>query len=100
MSSNKVFVSFYATLGDADGSIDGSKIMDKDEWEKDFQEFQDYLEENEISQVEPEDEHFGIYYVDADCWAVQECSEEEAAVLEKFIGTESGDFRMPTEFIE
>ena len=33
MSSNKVFVSFYATLGDADGSIDGSKIMDKDEWE-------------------------------------------------------------------
>ena len=93
-----VFVNLYIMLGDADGSIDGCRVMSRKGWDKDVEEFNKYLLEEEVDEVEGESE-FGTYTVSMENYEVKPCTAEEAKLLEKFLGTIQGDFRLPTEFI-
>lgn len=94
-----LFVKLYVMLGDADGSIEGCRVLSKSVWDKDVQVFQAHLDEEEIGEVYREDEFFGGYHVGLDAYKTRPITREEALVLEKFLGTSQGDFRLPSEFI-
>lgn len=94
-----VFVEFYVMLGDADGSIKGCRVLAKSAWDEEAQAFQAHLDEEEIEEVCRENEYFGEYYVGLDAYKICPITREEAMVLEKFLGTSHGDFRLPSEFI-
>jgi len=94
-----VFVKLYVMLGDADGSIKGCRVLAKSVWDKDVQVFEAHLDEDGIEEVYREDEFFGGYYVGLDAYQTHPITQEEALVLEKFMGTSHGDFRLPSQFI-
>ena len=100
MSTEKLlFITLYVMLGDADGSIEGHRIVTETEWNAEVEAFEKFLEEKDIAEVEC-DSVWGIYYMGLDGYTIQECTPEEAAVLEKFIGKNDGEFKLPSEFIE
>jgi hypothetical protein len=93
-----VFVSLYVSLGDADGSIEGYKVMPLTKWEEDVAKFEAHLEAEGISGVYNEGE-WGGYEVNLENYEVQPITPTEAAVIKKFMGNSPGDFRLPTDFI-
>lgn len=97
-NSEFVFVILYIMLGDADGSIDGCRVLLREDWEKDVKVFKEHLSKHGLSEVEGDSE-WGIYSVDMSNYTVKACSSEEAKILKKFIGESQGDFRLPSEFI-
>lgn len=97
--SELVFVEVDIMLGDADGSITGSKIMPRSKWDESVKRFNEYLEKEGVEYATSESEFFGEYRIDLDNYTVQSCSKEEARVLTKFLGSSNGDFRFPSEFV-
>ena len=94
-----VYVKLYIMLGDADGSIKGAVVTPRLEWEADLALFQEYLDDAGISES-TEREYSGYSYnVKPSNWKIQYATPEEAAVLSKFLGTDSG-FRWPSEFVD
>lgn len=85
-------------LGDADGSIDGCRVLSRKDWDKDVEEFKKHLLKEKVEEVEGESE-WGTFYVSMENYEVKPCTVEEAEVLNKFLGSSQGDFRLPTEFI-
>jgi hypothetical protein len=96
--SKFVFVDLYIMLGDADGSIEGCRVLSREDWEKEVEVFNGYLSKEELSEVEGDSE-WGTYYLNMENYKVKPCSAEEAKVLKKFLGSSQGDFRLPSEFI-
>lgn len=97
LTGDLLFVSLYITLGDADGSIEGQRIISKEDWEKDVAVFQDHLASRKGKPLYHESV-WGDYMVDMTDYTVKSCTAAEAEVIEKFFGRESGDFRLPSEF--
>lgn len=97
LTGDLLFVSLYITLGDADGSIEGQRIISKEDWEKDVAVFQEHLASRKGRPLHHESV-WGAYTVDMTDYTVKPCTAAEAAVIEKFFGRESGDFRLPSEF--
>lgn len=97
-ATSLVFVSLYVMLGDADGSIEGYKVMPLTEWEEDVAKFEAHLKAENITAVYNEGE-WGGYEVVLENYEVQPITAKEAAVIKKFMGDSPGSFRLPTDFI-
>lgn len=86
MKKQLVFVKHDIMLGDADGSVDGFAIMEKDLWEKEKKVFIQHLKDkgcNKSTSIEIEsNDMYG--YVSLKDYKEKDCTEEEAEVIKKF----------------
>jgi hypothetical protein len=98
--SSHVFVTLYVMLGDADGSISGSCVKTRKQWDKEVKKFTECLQKRGVDCYEGDDEFLGSYHVNMENYEVQDCTEEEAKVLKKFGCDDFGDFRSLTDWID
>lgn len=86
MSKEKlVFVKHYIMLGDADGSVDGFAVIEKDIWEAEKALFQKFLDHEDTEEVEIEEQDM-YGHMSMKCYEEKSCTEEEAKVIKKFFG--------------
>ena len=97
-----VYVSFYLMLGDCDGSIQGTKVLRKDTWDREINLFKEHLKKIGQDNVQFDDYKTDMSgHVFLKNWKVYPCSEEELKVLKKFgIDTSSSEFISPSQVID